>query len=272
MDQFCLEPKSHHVPPNEIVADVFFRRMRGSSQCLLIGASDGKVYVLKPTDSTEGSNIAFNESFGSILAGSLGLPVPRWRPVQMTSTFIRESKSRFITERAFDEPRPGLHFGSAFAAGSLDDEVYEIVPERWMERVDNPGFFAGALILDIWAESVDRRQAFFVRRSGRRVVDSLFFNCAQLFGGLNGNKKQENPEMCLYYHRSIYRGAFRSSQVGEWLSQIEEMDKERLKALLGGVPREWRNEALDSNAIALLLKNQRILRQKAKEISEKILS
>ena len=220
----ALFPTLPNVAPNQVFAEVFFRKMRGGSQSSLIGTSDGNFYVLKLANNPQGPNTLFNEAFGSILSHHLGLPVPEWHPMQVSSSFIATNPDlHFMLAEGVRTPSAGLHFGSKFVIASKDDEVYEIVPERWMQRVQKPHFFAGMLLLDIWTENVDRRQALFIERSANRALEAMFFDHGHMFRGPNGDKNLKSPHACLYYHRNIYRRALESGNIEAWLYCIENL-------------------------------------------------
>jgi hypothetical protein len=73
-------------------------------------------------------------------------------------------------------PSAGLHFGSKFLIASKDDEAYEIVPERWMQQVQKPDFFAGELVLDFATKHLDRQQTLFIERAANDIPDVMFFD------------------------------------------------------------------------------------------------
>lgn len=247
--------------------------MQGSSQSSLVGCSDGNFYVLKLGDNPQGSNTLFNEAFGSILAHYLDLPVPEWRPVYVPSDFIQKNPDLvFELEGGTRKPRPGLHFGSKFLICARDQEVYEAVPRPWMRRLKNPHAFAGMLLLDIWAANADRRQVLFIEHSADRTLEAVFFDQGHMFGGPNGNKMLKKPELCLYYHRDIYRTVLNPQSITVWLDAIEGLTDTALRSMMKQMPAEWRTRALENETIGMLMRNQKTLREEATKISKKLLS
>lgn len=249
--------------------------MRGGSQSSLVGASNGKFYIVKFANSPQGPNLPFNEALGTILAQYLGLPTPDWRPLRITPRFIKANPDVcFVLEGGVTcQPAPGLHFGSEFVMGSDEKEVYEIVPEKWMHHLEEPELFAGMLLLDIWTENVDRRQAIFIDGAAEgRGLKAVFFDHGHMFQGSHGNKPLTNPLSCIYYHDRVYKGALQSPKVDSWLSQIDRLSEEMLRAMMERIPREWRYGTLEDNAIALLTRNRRFLRWKIKEVAEGLTS
>jgi hypothetical protein len=91
MNQSCLETNFIHLQPNQIVEEVVLRKMNGTAQSFLVGASDGKIYVLKLKNDPQGPNALFNEALGSVLAKSMGLAIPAWSPIRVDEQFVREN-------------------------------------------------------------------------------------------------------------------------------------------------------------------------------------
>jgi hypothetical protein len=246
--------------------------MRGGSQSSLIGTSDGNFYVLKFTNNPQGPNTLFNEAFGSILSDHLGLPVPEWRPIQVPSGFIAENPDlHFMSAEGVRTPSAGLHFGSKFVICPKDDEVYEIVPERWMQRVQNPHLFAGMLLLDIWTENVDRRQALFIERSADCVLDVIFFDHGHMFRGPNGDRRLKSAPACLYHHHDIYRRPLESGYFEDRLCCIEGLTETTLQKMMERIPGEWHSRGLERDTIAFLMRNQQSLRQRVKGVIQRLL-
>ncbi len=267
MIQSCLVSSIPHIIHNKVFAETFTRKMNGGSQSSLVGASDGNFYVLKFAKNPQGRNTAFNEALGSILTQQLGLPTPEWCPVQVSEHFLEENpRLNFESIERTYPPSPGLHFGSRFLSGSTEEEVYEVIPHRWVERVRNPHFFAGMLLLDIWTHNVDRRQALFIERSGDRFLDVIFHDHGHMFGGPYGIEILTNAQACLYFHRQVYKEVLQSTDLERWISRIEAIDETMLKTMIDVVPCEWRSDLLVSDTIALLTRSQETLRQRAKEV------
>jgi hypothetical protein len=272
LSNFCPVPSRVDVPPNQVFADVFVRKMRGGSQSSLVGTSDCNFYVLKLANNPQGRNTLFNEAFGSILARSLGLPIPDWQPIQVSRDFIaRNPGLRFEMPEGVCAPAPGLHFGSKFVIGSQDEEVFEIVPRSWMERVEKPHLFVGMLLVDIWTENVDHRQVLFIEHATKRSLEVVFLDNGHMFRGPHGNRKLRNPRSCVYYLREIYARAL-ESDAETWLRSIEALSETILWAMIQRVPQEWRTRALERDAIALLMQNQKDLRRRTKEVLEQLFS
>lgn len=270
----CLEPIRPVPSACYPRAEHLFRKMNGGSQALLVSASDSNFYILKSTESPQGPNVVFNEAFGSTLAEYLGLPTPLWRPIEVDGKFLAANPGfRFETERGIRTPRAGLYFGSRFIFAPTDGEIYETVPHGWVDRINNPALFVRMLLLDLWAENADCRQALFVENPSLRTLDVVFFDHGHMFGGPHGQEGKRAPEACLYRHRKIYQIALRSSGMVKWMTrQIESISKTQIQGMLAGLPIEWRNNETESGAINLLLRNQGNLRQRVDALTRQMLN
>jgi len=157
--------------------------MRGGCQSSLVRASDGCRYVLKMLDNPEGRDNLFHEALGSGLAQVLGLPVPTWRVLDVSESFIEQNPQVwFESEGRLTRPSPGLHFGSAFVEALPGGEIYQMVPAGWYPRLVNAGDFLGVLLLDLLANHSDNRQALFVQIPGTRQLKAVFIDHGQMFG------------------------------------------------------------------------------------------
>lgn len=254
MDHLCLG--------SELTCETFLRRMRGGSRSVLIEASDHSLYVIKSMDNSQGPNLPFNEALGSMLSNFLGLPTPSWFPVEVDGRFIRNNWHLWAEDTGCI-PQPGLYFGSHFLASSGQRAVYEIIPKAWLAWVRNPTLFGRMLLLDIWADNRDRRQALFVRRNGERFLDVVFFDHGHMFGG-PGN---EHPNSCTghesrYYDGTVYSRSADIPQLEVSLSRIEHLRRSDIEGMISGVPRCWREDGQARRAADLLMENQASLRDR----------
>lgn len=270
----CLVPNSPLPSTDSPRAEFFFRKMNGGSQASLVSASDGNFYVLKSRESPQGPNVVFNEGFGSVLAEYLGLPTPLWAPVEVDSKFLAENPTfGFEAGKAARVPAPGLYFGSRFVFAPTDGDMYETVPHGWVDRINDPTLFLRMLLLDLWAENTDRRQALFIESSPRRTLDVVFFDHGHMFGGPYGRKVQRNVEVCLYRHRRVYERALQATNVIEWsLRQMEGIRAKQLRIMMTRLPSEWREVQVEGGVIERLLENQKTIRETANEMIHKLLS
>lgn len=279
MNHFCLAPTMSRAVADRPIANLYMRRLSGGSQSWLIRASDGKFYVLKFALNPQGPNVVFNEALGSLLASHLGIPTPAWSPIRVGADFLAEnsgvcfdwpsgaSRSGNPTAAVTSPvpPTPGVHFGSHHISTTADRMVYEIVPHTWSRRVASPHLFLGVLLLDIWAENADRRQALFLEQPDR-ALDVVFFDHGHMFRGPFGNKPLKSVRSCLYHHWDLYlRALSESNDLDVWLNKIESVSEAAIEGLMEGIPREWRSWSVMDETIVRLSENQKTIRGKAKE-------
>ncbi len=156
----------HNLPLLSAVA--FVRRMRGGAQSSLLRASDGALYVVKLNGNPQGPNVLANEALGSWLAAQLGLETPAWRQISVSDEFLAQNPEMwFETPSGRARPAAGVHYASRLVESQGGGSVYEILPRSWFARLQNREDFLGMLLLDLWCNHADNRQACFVSGSGR---------------------------------------------------------------------------------------------------------
>jgi hypothetical protein len=179
--QLCLGGTLSIVRGSAIVSR-FIRKLPGGSQPILVEADDGELYVLKFWNNAQGPNLLFNESVGTELYHLAKLPVPRWRQLILTASFIDQNPSCYIeTPDGTRKPEPVACFGSLFL-GSMHSRIYELLPGSFYKRLTNIEDFWLAWLLDVCAQHADNRQALFPSGLGRSLY-AAFIDHGHMFGG-----------------------------------------------------------------------------------------
>jgi hypothetical protein len=164
------------------------QKLRGGSQPVLAAANDGQLYVVKFTNNLQGPNLAFNESMGTELYRICGLPVPSWRAILVTASFIDQNPGCWIeTAEGKLRPKEGVCFGSQFLC-TEDSRLLEILPGKSFNRVCNRNDFWLAWLLDVCADHSDNRQAIF-RQDRDGILDPFFIDHGHMFGGPRGDHR-----------------------------------------------------------------------------------
>jgi hypothetical protein len=70
--------------------------MRGGCQASLVHASNGRRYILKMSGNLQGDHTLFNEAFGSESAAILSFPVPPWRPLHISDSFLEQNQGMWF--------------------------------------------------------------------------------------------------------------------------------------------------------------------------------
>lgn len=254
---------------NAICAVKFVRKMRGGSQSSLVEAEDGNSYIVKFAENPQGSQILLNEALGSELMGHLGFPVPVWRPIKVTSTFInRNPEVWFETNTpAHRRPPAGIHYGSRLVPTDADQSLYEFLPNSWYGRVSNRDNFLGLLLFDLWAKHRDNRQAVFLHREGSRTAQAVFIDHGHLFGTVPEGRESGQIRVAMFRDERIYDGLDIRSTLPSWEARIREIDSARLELLGQCIPPEWYTKASWANATSILQNGQAVLSEHVSRIS-----
>lgn len=226
---------------DDTYATRFVRKLRGGSQPVLAEASDGFLYVVKFSNSLQGLNLAFNESVGTELYRSVGLPVAAWRPITVTDSFIDASPACWLeTASGLCRPEAGKCFGSRFMARE-GTRLFEILPGAYIQRVKNREDFWLAWFIDICAEHADSRQALFRELPGGELT-ATFFDHGRMFGGADGQLelKARTPA---YLDGRMYPEMGRE-QFSQMLDRaIGNLDAYEFSKEVGRLPDEWKRDS-----------------------------
>jgi hypothetical protein len=179
----------------------FVRKFRGGSQPILAEASDGLKYVVKFNNNPQGPNVSFNEAMGTELYRAAGLPVPIWKPLNVTEEFlVRNPHCWLETPEGSLKPEPGLCFGAQYL-GREGVRLWEVLPRSTFHRIVNKNDFSVAWLLDICASHADSRQAVFEDRlDGVRAV---FVDQGHMFSGPSGTLSKPHYRAAAYLDTRI---------------------------------------------------------------------
>ncbi|HEX4036620.1 MAG TPA: HipA family kinase [Acidobacteriaceae bacterium] len=245
------------------------RKLNGSSQPSLVLADDGRSYIVKFREFT-GLHGLMNEALGAELMRCLGLPVPRWRPLNFTDSFLDRHPQLWYRSRAADpgiRPRAGLHFGSLLVDPAPGQSVYQVIPPSWIPRVANRQDFVGALLLDLWTNQCDRRQCLFVAQPGDQSLQAVFIDNDHLFGGDFGDEKT-CARRAMLRNLQWYRAIWTDPLIALWMDRITSIDRTALDAIFRIVPSAWANQADLVNARMQLERRHKQLELFVEDISE----
>ena len=202
------------------------RRMRGGAQGQLMLGADGHIYVVKFQNNPQHTRVLANELMASRLAAAVGLTVPETELVEVSSWLVDNTPELEIDlGRTRVRCRPGLQFGSRFAAGLMPGQVVDYLPEEQLTEVKNLGEFAG-------------RQAVFARRQRERRYKAVFIDFGYCFHA--GEWRFEDaPLRGVYYRNDVYREVTGWESFEPWLSRLEVIPPETVWAAANDVPPDW---------------------------------
>ena len=221
----------------------YIRHLRGGSQSILAQASDGHTYVVKFANNLQGPNLLFNESAGSELYRACGLPVPAWRPLEVSEDFLDRNPDCWMhTPEGCLRPASGLCFGSRYL-GESGKQFFEILPHSSFSRVRNRTNFWLAWLIDVCAEHCDNRQALFVEDS-EGWLDTFFVDYGHLFGGPKADQKK-NFSVSRYLDSRVYVDLNLEALRGI-KNVVQTLNVDRLRLHIEAIPAEWKHlSALD---------------------------
>jgi len=204
----------------------------------MVRANDGHFYVVKSISSVDRNNGLFNEVAGYKIFRRIGLPVPEWRPMLITQSFLDETQALRERDGAIGKRlEPGVWFASRFA-GRSDDTVFEVLPGSWIAQVKKRTNFWLAWIADICAAHTDNRQAVFAR-GGDGTVVTYFIDHDNLLGGRTGCE-EPHFRASRYLDGRVY-DRLTDDRISAILASTTEMNVDGLWREMRDIPQEWQS-------------------------------
>lgn len=139
------------------------RRLRGESQAHLIHGNDDRFYVAKFAGNPKSEYSLAAEWIAHRLLQQLGVSVPTLCLLHLPQEIQRMENFRFIHEGREHPVRGDLHLGSALPCDPRVRSIWDFLPHRFLNKVENLADFATVLVFDVWLQKVAPRQAIFVR-------------------------------------------------------------------------------------------------------------
>lgn len=140
--------------PRRLKALKFIGKLGNSyNKPFLVLAEDGNLYVTKPNTIHRGDlELLAAESIATELARLLGLPVPDWAIIEITTSIDMNSSPPVP-----DSPLPGEYFGSRYLANAmtLADSKRLRMPRR---AISNESDAPKCLVFDALVENADRHE------------------------------------------------------------------------------------------------------------------
>jgi hypothetical protein len=231
----------NEVPAPCEVTEVLYK-LNGVSQPSLVAAADGNLYVAK-FRGFPGTHGVANEVIGTEVVRRLGLPVPEWRPLSFSREILdRHPELWYRNGNTSIRPESGLHFGSRLLMPERG-RVYQVIPRIWWRRVENCADWAALLMIDLWINDCDRRQAVFVPGAGRRGLRAVFIDYDSAFGGRFGNE-ETTPRMAMTYDLTPYEETWTEKLSRHWLGAINGLSDDWLAEAVSSVPEGWASSGM----------------------------
>jgi len=246
------------------------RKMRGGAQSHLIAGEDGERYVVKFTNNPQHRRILVNEWLANAFLRYLQIHVPQTALIQVSQAFLAENPDVYFSLGSRRERvAPGVHFGSRLSVDPDKVAVFDFLPEKLLEKVENRVDFLGTLVFDKWVGNADSRQAVFFRAraktwtplKGDTPARVGFF--AQMIDhgfAFNGPHWQfvDTPLNGLYFRPSVYQEVTSLDSFQPWLDMVANFPIEVIDGAWKEIPREWLDQ--DEDELEKLL--ERLLKRR----------
>jgi hypothetical protein len=252
--------------------------MRGGSQAHLLEGADGAFYVVKFSNNPQHRRILINEWLACAFLRYLQIHVPDTALIEVTPQFVAGNPDLYFSLGSRREPVvPGLHFGSKMAVHPDRVAVFDFLPDKLLEKVENRSEFLGILAFDKWVGNADSRQAVFFRArakswtplKGETPARVGFF--AQMIDhgfAFNGPlwRFSDSPLQGLYFRPSVYNEVRSLDSFQPWLDMVSNFPVEVIDSAWKEIPSEWlRDDADELEALLEALLKRRPLVQRLLE-------
>ncbi len=266
-------------PPEKLAADrvadvpllratEFVRPMRGGSQPALLRCDSGAYYVVKFRANPQHVRVLANEMFAARLAALIGLPVaePAFIEVPGAIAVYGPESNPHALPGSFPLSRTGLEFGSRFPGNPQTTLVVDFLPDRLLRQVSNlqPAFL-GALAFDKWTCNCDGRQMIFHKDTDRKTLGYSAMLIDQGFCFNDGEWRFfDVPLRGIYPRRLVYETVRGLRSFEPYVSSIENLTLEQLRACASGIPKDWCGEEPQQlNEVIEVLHSRRLMVRQA---------
>ena len=228
--------------------------------------------MVKFTNNPQHRRILVNEWLANAFLRYLQIHVPQTAVVQVSEDFLEQNPDAYFTLGSRKErPLPGMHFGSKMAVNPDKVAVFDFLPEKLLEKVENRVEFLGALVFDKWVGNADSRQAIFFRARAKSwtplkgdAPPRIGFFAQMIDHGFAFNgphwEFKDTPLNGLYFRTSVYEQATSLDSFQPWLDMVRNFPVEVIDAAWKEIPREWLAE--DEDELEKLL--EKLLRRRPK--------
>ena len=219
----------------------FSRRMRGSSQAVLLEASNGKEYVVKCSNNPNGRRTLVNEWLGSMILKEMEISSPDVRRINLSDALLQDCPEMYLTSGSGKRIplQSGIHLASEYV-GNGNSLVHDILPTPLMRTVSNLCDFTGVLVVDKWLANTDARQCVFARLTGapERGRVAFMIDHGQLLDGKQWAFR-DSKISGLYLDHSVYAEVESWRSFEPWFERLNRLDAGYFAKVTRGIPGEW---------------------------------
>ena len=263
-----------------IQARKLIRKMRGGAQAHLLECADGAFYVVKFVNNPQHRRILINEWLANSFLRYLQIHVPETSLIEVSSDFIAANPDLYFLMGPRREPAsPGLHFGSRLAVHPDRVAIFDFLPDKLLEKVENRIDFLGTLVFDKWVGNSDSRQAVFFRARAKTWTpikgdppNRIGFFAQMIDHGFSFNGPHwqfgDSPLQGLYFRTSVYDEVNSLESFQPWLDLITHFPENVIDSAWKEIPREWLAE--DDEALERLLEQLLKRRRRVPQLIEDV--
>jgi hypothetical protein len=230
------------------------RKMRGRTHSCLMSSDKG--YWVVKLNSAANRRLLINEWIATILFQHLGIRTPHAGLISVPYDLLPACGCD-ISECTIQADKPQLHFGSLYPGCPDHTSVYDFLPDSMLATVLNSEDFVGALVLDLWTGSIERRQCVFFREGGKydtgqtspKYIASMIdhggaFNGRHWTFPIGGNAPS-------YIRPSVYHTVRGWRDLSRWIEAIREFPLGVIEHAANSIPSEWKEG--DKRALDIML-------------------
>jgi len=236
-------------------------RLRAGSQAQFVQAEDGHLYAAKFCGNPQGNRTLINECVSSSLLGHLHVSAPFLRILELPPDLPGHEELYFQVKGERVRPQGILHLGSQCPVNPDQKPIFDFLPNRLLENVQNLSEFATMYVFDQWVGQADKRQAIYVPHKSPKLK-AYFIDNGLAFNGA-GWELLDRPLSGLAFQSCIYSTLDIIPLIEKAVCQVESISERGLLDAADGVPPSWfadgDREGLD-NLIHKLQKRQNNLR------------
>lgn len=227
------------------------RKMRGGAQAHLLEGEDGAFYVVKFTNNPQHRRILINEWLACAFLRYLQIHVPDTAVIELTREFIASNPDLYLSIGSHREQvLPGLHFGSRLAVHPDRVAVFDFLPDKLLNKIENRFDFLGALVFDKWVANADSRQAVFFRARARawtplkgETPARIGFFAQMIDHGFAFNgphwEFRDSHLQGLYFRTAVYDEVRSLDSFQPWIAMVENFPLEVVDSAWKEIPRDW---------------------------------
>jgi hypothetical protein len=256
-----------------IQARKLIRKMRGGAQAHLLECADGGFYVVKFVNNPQHRRILINEWLANSFLRYLQIHVPETSLIEVSADFIADNPDLYFLLGPRREPvAPGLHFGSRLAVHPERVAIFDFLPDKLLQKVENRIDFLGTLVFDKWVGNADSRQAVFFRARAKSWTpikgdppNRIGFFAQMIDHGFSFNGPHwqfgDSALQGLYFRTSVYDEVRSLDSFQPWLDLVANFPETVIDAAWKEIPREWvaeDEEPLEQMLEQLLKRRKRV--------------